>query len=156
MGFEVTRATPQDAAELAAIHCEALPPGWSSTEIAAACNAPERSVLKAISGGKLSGFVILQIAAGEAEILTIAVTTKKRRQGGASLLMAAAIEACHQRLVSFVFLETAQNNISARALYEKFGFSVVGQRKNYYQTGRSAPETALIMKLDIAGRRSLG
>ena len=156
MRVKVLRAMPEDASELAAIHHEALPPGWSAAEIAAACNAPERSVLKVISGGKLSGFVIVQMAAGEAEILTIAVTPKKRRQGAASLLMAAAIEACHQRLVSFIFLETAQNNISARALYEKFGFGIVGRRKNYYQTGRSAPETALIMKLDIAGRRSLG
>ena len=36
--------------------------------------------------------------------------------------------------VSRIFLEVAENNIPARRLYEKAGFSEIGRRKNYYKT----------------------
>jgi ribosomal-protein-alanine N-acetyltransferase len=41
-----------------------------------------------------------------------------------------------------VILEVRPSNVSARELYEKFGFTLLGIRKEYYQ---SPPEDALVM-----------
>ncbi|MGB3863640.1 MAG: GNAT family N-acetyltransferase, partial [Candidatus Aminicenantaceae bacterium] len=42
----------------------------------------------------------------------------------------------------YVFLEVRPSNLSARSLYNKLGFKVLGTRKDYYQTPL---EDALIM-----------
>lgn len=144
----LSEAGASDAAQLATLHAEALPPGWPEPELAACCSDPNRAVLKAADGAGLRGFVILQFAADEAEILAIAVAKDSRKQGCASSLMRAAINLCRSRFVSCIYLEVAESNGGARNLYEKFGFLEIGRRDNYYRSASSAPETALIMRLD--------
>ena len=45
-----------------------------------------------------------------------------------------------------VHLEVRQSNIPAVALYERFGFSVDGIRKNYY---KNPTENAVLMTLSV-------
>ena len=48
-----------------------------------------------------------------------------------------------QRALRLVVLEVRPSNVEARALYESFGFRVVGRRRGYYyDTG----EDALVMQ----------
>ncbi len=144
----ITEATAADAEELAALYAEALPPGWPASELAASCGDANRAVLKATDGADLAGFIILQFAADEAEILAIAVTKHRRRLGRAASLLRAAMGACQSRFTSCIYLEVAESNSPARKLYEKFGFLVIGRRENYYRLPSSAPETALVMRGD--------
>jgi [ribosomal protein S18]-alanine N-acetyltransferase len=141
-------ATAGDAQDLAALYAEALPPGWPAHELAASCADANRAVLKAADGALLHGFVILQFAADEAEILAIAVAKDRRRLGYAASLLRAGIRACQSRFISCIYLEVAESNSPARKLYEKFGFLAIGRRENYYRTSSSALETALIMRRD--------
>ena len=94
------------------------------------------------------GLAVLQFAADEAEILSIAVAKEARRQGIASAMMTACIAGCNKKLVSHIYLEVAEGNGPALKLYEKFGFGVLSRRPNYYLAGRSEPEAALIMRLE--------
>ena len=141
-------ATAGDAHDLAALYAEALPPGWPAPELAAACTDANRAVLKAADSALLHGFIILQFAADEAEILAIAVAKDRRRLGYAASLLRGGIRACQSQFSSCIYLEVAESNVPARKLYEKFGFLVIGRRENYYRTPSSAPETALIMRRD--------
>ncbi len=144
----ITEATAADAEDLAALYAEALPPGWPAAELAAACGDPNRAVLKATDGAHLAGFIIVQFAADEAEILAIAVAKRQRRLGHAASLLRAAAKTCGRRLTSCIYLEVAESNGPARKLYEKFGFVVIGCREHYYRSPSSAPETALVMRRD--------
>jgi len=144
----ITEATAADAGALAALYAEALPPGWPTDELAKACSDPSRAVLKATEGSYLHGFLILQFAADEAEILAIATAKDWRRRGLAASLLRKGISVCRDRIMSCIYLEVAESNIPARSLYEKFGFLVVGRRENYYRSSSSAFETALIMRRD--------
>jgi len=144
----ITEATAADAETIAALHDEALPPGWPPNELASACADANRVLLKAADGARLHGFVILQFAADEAEILAIAVSQERRRLGHATCLLRALISACESRFISCIYLEVAESNTPARRLYEKFGFLVIGRRENYYRSSSSSPETALIMRRD--------
>lgn len=141
-------ASAEDADCLAALYAEALPPGWPAPELAASCADPNRTILSATAGAKMHGFVIVQFAADEAEILAVAVAKDCRRQGCATSLVKAAIEACRGRFISCIYLEVAESNTGARELYEKFGFRAVARRENYYQSAGSSPDSALVMKLD--------
>ncbi len=151
MHSNIIPAFAPDAANLAILHAQALPPGWPAADFAASCNNACRIVLKALDGGSLAGLAVLQFAADEAEILSIAVAEEARRQGVASSIMKASIAACQQKLISYLYLEVAEGNKAALKLYEKFGFRLLAHRKNYYRAARSAPVTALIMRLDIRG-----
>ena len=66
-----------------------------------------------------------------------------RRQGIAEGLILALIADLKARGSRCLTLEVRDSNASARALYEKLGFSEIGRRKNYY---RSPKEDALILR----------
>ena len=133
---------------LAALHAQALPSGWPAADFAVSCSNPTRIVLKAEDGAAMLGLAVLQFAADEAEILSIAVAKEARRQGIASAMMTACIAGCNKKLVSHIYLEVAEGNGPALKLYEKFGFGVLSRRPNYYLAGRSEPEAALVMRLE--------
>jgi len=72
----------------------------------------------------------------EAEILRLGVPPEIRRRGLGRRLLAAALEEIPGKLRAKnerkIFLEVAENNVPALALYESMGFRRVGRRKNYY------------------------
>ncbi len=150
MPILISRALPADSLDLAKLSALALPPGWPDADIAASCGNARRCVLKAADGPHLSGFAILQLAGGEAEILALAVSAEAQRKGVASAILDNALAICAEKSVSYIFLEVAESNVPAQRLYEKFGFSTIARRENYYSAARPAPETALIMRLDMA------
>jgi [ribosomal protein S18]-alanine N-acetyltransferase len=154
MSIAIAPATPDDAPALAALHAAALPPGWPAADFAAYCAAEGRLLLKAQDGPALLGLAIVQIAADEAEILSIAVAKEARRRGLGSAMMAACIESCEARNIATIFLEVAEGNRAALALYGKMGFGILSRRADYYQGGKSAPETALVMRLETNRAKS--
>ena len=132
----IQRATPVHAASLAAIHAEAFPPGqnWGVDAFSLQLALPGVFGLLDARGGMLLG----RVAAGEAEVLTLAVLTAARRQGiGSALLQAALVEA-RARGATSLFLEVAAGNAAAQALYARFGCVEVGRRRRYYADGADA------------------
>lgn len=78
----------------------------------------------------------------EAHVTTLAVHPDYRNHQIAHILIKAMIDDCYKKLIKYITLEVRESNIAAIALYEKFGFSSIGKRKNYYQDNG---ENALIM-----------
>ena len=73
------------------------------------------------------GFLAIQQLVGELEITNIAVKKAHQGEGWGSQLLA------HLDHVDFpIFLEVRASNTSAQALYQKFGFEVIGKRQRYY------------------------
>lgn len=72
------------------------------------------------------------------EITNIVVKNNMRRKGIASSLMRKLILLSEEYNVTKIALEVNENNISARKMYEKFGFKEVGIRKNYYNGNSDA------------------
>jgi ribosomal-protein-alanine N-acetyltransferase len=68
--------------------------------------------------------------------------------GIASALVSLAIERLKEEGCRFVFLEVRDSNEPAKRMYGKFGFEILGTRKNYYV---SPAEDAVIMVLKFAG-----
>ena len=84
------------------------------------------------------GFLAIQQLVGELEITNIAVKKAHQGEGWGSQLLA------HLDHVDFpIFLEVRASNTSAQALYQKFGFEVIGKRQRYYH---EPVEDAIIMK----------
>ena len=93
------------------------------------------------------GFVLARLAAGEAEILTVAVARAHRRHGLGWRLMDAVLRQLHADRAEALFLEVDETNAAA-ALYRRMGFSEVGKRPNYYESG-DGRTSALVMRRDL-------
>lgn len=105
---------------------------WNVAQCAAVLGGMGTWLLLAELDGAPAGFALTRAIAGEAELLLIAVHPDARGQGVGSALLRAVIEGCRQRSVERVFLEVRACN-PAISLYERSGFSKVGERRNYYR-----------------------
>jgi ribosomal-protein-alanine N-acetyltransferase len=138
-------ATVQDATRLADLHATAFLDAWSADALAAFIGSPAVIALE-VSG---LGFILLGVAADEAEILTLAVAPSARRRGIAQALVGAALGMARDRGVRSCFLEVAVENDAARALYARFGFVEAGRRKGYYDHVGSASTDALVLRCSL-------
>lgn len=115
---------------------------WPESELRESiASQPARKYLVIEEDGRAAGLLLVQSpAAGEAEILTLAVAPEARRRGIASELLRAFLASVKGR----VFLEVRQSNIAAQQLYRKLGFTTMGVRRGYYSSPR---EDAVLMQL---------
>lgn len=92
--------------------------------------------------GVITGFYGFWQIIEEAHITTFSVHPNFRRQGIAKFMMLDLINECYKKKIKYITLEVRESNVPAISLYDKFGFSTIGTRKNYYQDNN---ENALIM-----------
>ena len=130
-------------AELAALHarCFTLPRPWSAAEFAGFLSDPLAFLL--VEGD--AGFLLGRAVAGEAELLTLAVAPEARRRGLGRKLVARFLYQARLRGAVTAFLEVADTNAGARALYAASGFAESGRRKGYYRDGNGAVVDAVVM-----------
>lgn len=144
----------RDAEVLSEIHGEAFGRAWSVhdfTALLADENIFALGVrLQSMFGvRRIAGFVLVRFAADEAEILTIGVRNRHRRRGYGRMLMDDVIRRLYRERISTLFLEVERENTAAVALYRKLGFTVAGERKNYYGKPKAGDGTALVMRLEV-------
>jgi len=70
------------------------------------------------------------------EILTIATAKAARRQGWGRKLLEATVMELKEKGASELFLEVAEDNPAAIALYKSTGFSPIGRRPGYYRRAK--------------------
>jgi [ribosomal protein S18]-alanine N-acetyltransferase len=81
------------------------------------------------------GFGLCSAVQEQCEILTIGVLPKWRRQKIGDRLLQQVVEQAKTLGAGEIFLEVAENNMPAHALYNSHGFKEVGRRPNYYREG---------------------
>jgi [ribosomal protein S18]-alanine N-acetyltransferase len=144
----VRAARAASAAALARAHAAGFDAPWDEATIAALLATPNVLAFAAGPASAPAGFILLRLAADEAEILTLATIPPHRRRGVALALLGAATEAAGARGARSLFLEVAADNIAARALYTKAQFTPVGARRGYYARAAGAVD-ALILRRDL-------
>lgn len=126
---------------MAALYAGAFPGSraWSAAEIADLAAPPGFVVAAA------TGFALGRAVAGEAELVTVAVDPGARRQGTGRALLAGFEAAARQRGAAQAFLEVADDNAAARALYRAAGWHETGRRRGYYARPGGAAIDAVTM-----------
>lgn len=137
-----------DACEqLASLHARAFDRPWSAAEIAKMLDNPAVFALMA-RADEPSGFIMAWTAAGDGEILTVAVVPEARCKGVGATLVSAAGAAALLRGAASMHLEVAEDNAAARALYTKLGYEEAGRRAVYY-AGEGGRVDAIVMRRDL-------
>ncbi len=151
--FVLERLTEADSEALSVLHREDFVRPWSADEFSALLQQDTVFGFGAREvghgAGAPVGFVLARLAAGEGEILTIAVARSHRRQGLGWRLMDAVLRELHGERAEALFLEVDETNMPAIALYRRFGFQEVGRRANYYHSSEHGPRGALVMRRDL-------
>ena len=95
------------------------------------------------SGCRLSGFIASRLIADELHVNNVAVRDAYRRIGIARPLLERVLAEAREAGATAAFLELRASNEAAKALYSRCGFTVTGERRNYYS---DPPEDALLMR----------
>lgn len=132
------------AKALAGLHAEAFDAPWSEAAFADLLGQTGVALQ-----GENDGFILVRTVVDEAEILTLAVRPSARRRGlGARLVRAAADHAAASGATR-MFLEVAEDNAPARALYDAQGFEAAGRRRGYYPRPDGPAADALLLVLNL-------
>jgi ribosomal-protein-alanine N-acetyltransferase len=143
----VSRLGMAHADDCATLHAASFSYPWPLADIEALLLAPTTYADGAFGkAGELQGFILSRRAADEAEILTIAVKPRKRGLGIAGRLMRANMAQLQAAGAKTWFLEVEAQNTAALALYDRFGFEKVGERKSYYRKPDGDNALAFILR----------
>ncbi|NOX41923.1 MAG: GNAT family N-acetyltransferase [Alphaproteobacteria bacterium] len=131
-----------NAREMAEIHalCFRSPRPWRADEFA--------DLLRSngvFACTRAAGLILGRLAGPEAEILTLAVAPSAQRQGIANELLDEFERIALEQGAVQLFLEVANTNHGAIALYRKHQYRDAGIRKDYYASPRGAKVSALVM-----------
>lgn len=163
-GLRVREAAPADLPALAELERAAFGEPWSRAGLAAFIGRTGALVLlgelpaeDALAAGTAAtaveaagraapaartrppaAYAAWTLAAGEAELLRLAVDPARRRQGIAREILAAGAKRLAAAGCSTCFLEVRADNRAAIALYERAGFHRIGHRTAYYRDGSDA------------------
>jgi ribosomal-protein-alanine N-acetyltransferase len=126
--------------ELSRIHSAAFTMSrpWNAQEFTTLLSNPHTRLF-----AHPTGFALVQVIAGEAELLTIAVHPDAQGKGTGHKLMSEWLSKVD---ATEAFLEVAADNNAARHLYNSYGFAEVARRKSYYARKSSNSVDAIIMR----------
>lgn len=132
---------------LAALHarCFTTPRPFTAAEIAGLLDSPHVFLCT-----RPDGFALGRALAGEAELLTIAVDPARRRQGLGRALLGDFDTGARARAATEAFLEVADGNAAARALYAAAGWQPAGRRRGYYRDPDGSRDDALLLRKALA------
>jgi ribosomal-protein-alanine N-acetyltransferase len=136
----------EDLPEVLAIETNSFKTPWSETLF-------RNEIFKTISlarvvkiNGKIVGYLCANVIIDEGHILNLAVHKEYRGLGIASFMISEALDIMKDDNCRSIVLEVRVSNEVARKMYEKFGFTLLATRKNYYV---SPVEDALILVLRL-------
>jgi ribosomal-protein-alanine N-acetyltransferase len=148
-GFLIDQMSEHDLLEVVEIEetCGLSQWGWDAyrTEL----EKPEAIMLVArapgpevLNGRGVAGYVAARLGADEAHVNNIGIRAEVRRLGLGGVLLGLALDLAERGGAREAVLEVRAGNLPAQALYRRFGFEVVGERRRYY---REPVEDALVM-----------
>ncbi len=98
--------------------------------------------------GRVFGYAVLSVAAGEAHLLNLCVDLEAQGQGHGRRLLRRMLDAARWHGAERFFLEVRPSNPGAIALYTSLGFEEIGRRPRYYPAERGR-EDAIVMGCDL-------
>jgi [ribosomal protein S18]-alanine N-acetyltransferase len=145
-------ATIDHADSIAACHATLFPDAWSADSFRQLLAHPGSVALVARHGlaQETVGFIVGQLAADEAEILTFGVAKDWQRLGIGWRLIEGLQRAAARSEAKKLFLEVSEDNLAALVLYSRKGFKEAGRRKDYYKRPDGSSVDALNLVLPLA------
>ena len=145
--LEMRPMTDADLDEVVAIEIAACPFPWGRGSFRDSLDSGYVCRVFYLDGKPIGYFVVMPVV-DEAHLLSISVSPRCQGKGHGSYLLREVFNAARQVGAQMVLLEVRSSNVSALALYHRFGFKQIGRRRDYYPAvgGR---EDALVLTCGI-------
>jgi len=150
-GLIIRRMSHNDLQQVHEIERQCFSAPWSIESFRYELEDRMTILLVAVLNKQIIGYICLRTIVDVTHVLNIAVLSKFRRRGVGTLLLKRAIKELKESGLDtrFVTLEVRASNRAAINLYKKFGFEIIGKRKDYYHSPR---EDAVLMGMDVRAR----
>ncbi|KAF1018691.1 MAG: Ribosomal-protein-alanine acetyltransferase [Paracidovorax wautersii] len=102
-----------------------------------------------VHGEHLLGYFVAMKGYDEVHLLNITVSPHYRAQGWTPVMLDTLVLWSRLQRAQALWLEVRRSNERARAVYEQYGFTVVGERKRYYPLSWTQREDAIVMSLPL-------
>ena len=134
--------------QLAAIHAKAmsLPAPWNTNDFADLMKSIHVFDVPLKHADVTVGFALGRVVHDEAELLTIAVLPEYQRRGFGKSCLVRFEETARNHGATFAYLEVAQTNLGARALYERQDWKETGRRRAYFRGPNGRIDAILMQK----------
>ena len=142
--MNISSMKKEDVNSVALLEKECFASPWTEKTLLEETENPTSVFLVAKVDGKTVGYIGANDILGEVFITNVAVLNDYRKQGVATALIKELINICRKNNASYLTLEVRKSNIAAINLYKKLGFSVVGERADFYS---NPTENALLYSL---------
>lgn len=137
----------EDLDQVAAIERRAYPFPWSPG-IFRDCLRAGYGCWVMEDAGRVVGYSLLSVAAGEAHILNLCIDPDMQRRGLGQRMLLRLLDLARWHRAQRVFLEVRPSNQAAIALYRAHGFNEIGTRPRYYP-GPNGREDAVVMAIEL-------
>jgi len=132
-----------DVSEVYNIERETFPSPWTRDGFLYRLNERDYNVSLVVPVERnLVAYAVSYIVYDELHFSNLAVKMNYRRYKIGEILLSTSMQLGKEKNCRWVHLEVRRNNKSAIQLYQKFGFKIVGVRKDYY---KEENEDALLM-----------
>lgn len=128
--------------QLAEIHARAMttPPSWDADTFRSFLDTPNVFLVTA-----RAGFALGRVTLDEAELLTLAIDPERHRMGLGRICLTRFELAARAAGATRAFLEVAESNDAAHALYTSAGWIEDGRREGYYKSPDGNGVAAILM-----------
>lgn len=133
----IVRLEKKDAPFLASFK-EEFSDAYNFSQIESAFESERFFAFGSEENGEIIGYITFSFSFDCADIESVFVEKEFRGKGVASSLIEAAISKIKELGVNRIMLEVRESNFAAAALYNKFGFEKISERKKYYGDGENA------------------
>jgi ribosomal-protein-alanine N-acetyltransferase len=151
--FSIEAIDAARAEECERLHASSFAFPWSSADFESYLADPtivaDGAVNDVAPRGPLGGFIMSRLTPPDAEVLTVAVDPARRGTGLGRALLERHLLNLERGGARLVFLEVADDNPAALALYARAGFQTIGRRENYYQRPDGSRRAALNLRLEM-------
>ncbi len=99
--------------------------------------------------GVLVGYFLLMLAVDETHLLNISVRRDLHGRGIGRMQLDKVASLAREHGMHSVLLEVRPSNQRALAVYQRYGFVQIGQRKGYYPAQNNTREDAIVMRFQL-------
>lgn len=132
--------------QIALLEKECFSEPWSEEGLASELANTQARFFVCEEDDKVLGYMGMHIVLDECYIANVAVYPHCRRRGIGEALVRYCTDVAEKENCCFITLEVRKSNLGAIALYEKNGFALVGERKDFYSHPK---ENGLIMTKEL-------
>ena len=136
--YVIRSADLRDIKSIMALEQGSIVHPWSSKDIEDLIVNKDKKCLVVDMCNEVICYVGAETVLDECNIGNIVTAKEYRGKGYATEILTILLNNLQRRGIKKVFLEVEHDNAPAIALYEKFGFTRYGQRRDYYGPGKDA------------------